>query len=162
LRRLNGPWSDHVLDTALDLVGATSGPRLLLIHGRSDDWLDLENWIRREVDRPVVVMGQEFGGGRTLPEKFEQLAGEVDGAIALATPDDLGGIDASDLPSRARQNVWVEVGWFWGRLGRDRLLLLRKTDVEFPSDLHGIEYYSYRHKPREVADSLRRFVTSLH
>lgn len=48
-------------------------------------------------------MGEKFGKGRTLAEKFESLAGEVDGAIAIATPDDLGGIQTTHEmnPSRA-------------------------------------------------------------
>lgn len=41
------------------------------------------------------------------------------------------------LGPRARENVWVEVGWFWGRLGRRRIFLWLKDDVPLPSDLQG-------------------------
>ena len=102
--------------------------------------------------------------GATLPEKFEQLAGTAMLAIALLTPDDLGSAVANQLsitPStkslRARQNAWLEIGWFWGRLGRDHVMLLVKGDIEIPSDLRGLEYYSYRENVAEVADRIRQF-----
>jgi predicted nucleotide-binding protein len=109
------------------------------------------------------VMLQEFGAGRTLPEKFEELAQSVDAAIALATPDDLGSTvsDPSDQMACARQNVWLEVGWFWGRLRRDRVMVLVKGELEIPSDVLGIEYYRYTSDPREQAESIRAFLNHI-
>ncbi len=72
------------------------------------------------------------------------MAGQADGAIAVATPDDVARI-AGSVPEllRARQNIWIEIGWIWGRLGRNKLILLCKGNIEIPSDLHGMEYYRY-------------------
>jgi predicted nucleotide-binding protein len=105
-------------------------------------------------------MAQEFTAGQTLPEKFEALASEADAAIALATPDDLASIASeTDVKRlRARQNVWVEVGWFWGRLGRNRVLLLVRGNVEIPSDLDGIEYQRYKRSVLESKGVIRRFL----
>jgi predicted nucleotide-binding protein len=52
----------------------------------------------------------------------------------------------------------VEVGWFWGRLGRHRVLLLVRGDVEIPSDLDGIEYHSYQSSVLEAESGIRRFL----
>jgi predicted nucleotide-binding protein len=148
----------------MDLVGVGRPPRLLLIHGRSADWLDLKDWLREEAGlSEVTVMGQVFGSGESLPEKFERLASEVDGAIAVATPDDIGGLAGplQDKSPRTRQNVWLEVGWFWGRLGRGRFMVLSSGSVEIPSDLHGLELYPYVSRPREQADRLRAFIKRL-
>lgn len=41
---------------------------------------------------------------------------------------------------RASQNVIFELGYFAGKLGRGRVSLLRKGNVEIPSDLFGIVY----------------------
>jgi predicted nucleotide-binding protein len=41
---------------------------------------------------------------------------------------------------RARQNVVFEHGLFVGKLGRDRVVALKKGDVEVPSDLDGVLY----------------------
>jgi predicted nucleotide-binding protein len=42
--------------------------------------------------------------------------------------------------SRARQNVIFELGYFRGTLGKGRVCLLRKGEVEMPSDLYGVIY----------------------
>jgi predicted nucleotide-binding protein len=47
---------------------------------------------------------------------------------------------AATQVSRARQNVIFELGYFAGKLGRGRACLLRKGDVEIPSDLYGVIY----------------------
>jgi len=59
--------------------------------------------------------------------------------------------------ARARQNAWLEIGWFWGRLGRDHIMLLVKGDIEIPSDLRGLEYYRYRKNVAELADRIQQF-----
>ncbi|MDH8506261.1 nucleotide-binding protein, partial [Klebsiella pneumoniae] len=41
---------------------------------------------------------------------------------------------------RARQNVLYELGYFAGKLGRGKVLVLRKGDIEIPSDLAGVLY----------------------
>lgn len=159
-RRLNGPWTPEARNIAFDLLGAAGGPSLLIIHGRSKDWLDLKDWLREEAEvRNIAVMAQEYGVGATLPEKFERIGREVTAAIALATTDDVGGLAGeADMEKRARQNVWVEVGFIWGRLGRKRLMLLTQPDLEIPSDLQGLEVFQYRDSPREFADQLRTFI----
>ena len=163
LNILNGPWTSHVLETVIRLLGIDRQPRLLLIHGRSPDRYILTDWLRSSLGlTDLLVMQQEFGSGRSLPEKFESLASQADGAIALATPDDIGGSNDDTRQSmRARQNVWLEVGWMWGRLGRHKVMVLCKNDIEIPSDLHGLEYYRYNSSPLEVTDSVRAFARQL-
>jgi hypothetical protein len=94
---------------------------------------------------------------------MQRKASEVDAAIALGTPDDFGGLNASGdfretTEMRARQNVWLEVGWFWGRLGRGRVLILFRGDVAFPSDLSGIEAYKYSRRPSDRVLEIQGFV----
>jgi predicted nucleotide-binding protein len=73
-------------------------------------------------------------------------------AVALLTPDDIGRASAdADLRPRPRQNTLVEIGWFWGRLGRDRVLLLVKEELELPSDLQEVEFYRFRSRVEEVS-----------
>ena len=57
------------------------------------------------------------------------------------TDDDEGKLKTElDLKSRARQNVVLELGYFIGKLGRDRVLPLHTEGVELPSDIHGLLY----------------------
>ncbi|WP_190242048.1 TIR domain-containing protein [Bradyrhizobium algeriense] len=164
LDALNAPWGPGVLQWAETIAGLRRPATILLIHGRSNDWEKLRSWLSDELKVNVIVMKEQFGDGKTLPEKFEQLAWEADGAIALATPDDFGGLasrSAKGKALRARENVWIEYGWFWGRLGRSRILLLHKGDVRVPSDLNGLEYNSYSKKPTEHSETIRVFIERL-
>jgi hypothetical protein len=158
--RLNNPWTSQLASHVMTVIGANEPSKVLLIHGHAEDRISLQDWLRSQELADPVVMAQEFTAGQTLPEKFEFLAGEADAAIALATPDDLASaVVRMDLKrQRARQNVWVEIGWFWGRLGRNRVLLLVRGDVEIPSDLDGIEYHSYQHSPLELENQIRAFL----
>jgi predicted nucleotide-binding protein len=41
---------------------------------------------------------------------------------------------------RARQNVVFEMGYFIGKLGRNKVALLYENGVELPSDINGLVY----------------------
>ena len=145
------------------LLGINRKPKILIIHGHGFDRYRLTEWLRTALGLTnLLIMQQEFGSGRALPEKFESTAEQADGAIAVATPDDVGGVVGS-LPEqlRARQNIWIEIGWIWGRLGRNKLVLLCKGNIEIPSDLQGMEYYRYSDSPLEVTEDIRAFIRQL-
>ena len=42
------------------------------------------------------------------------------------------------MVDRARQNVLLELGYFLGKLGRDKVCALKKGEVDIPSDFAGI------------------------
>jgi hypothetical protein len=158
--KLANPWAPHLASHVMTVLGANRPSRVLLIHGHAEDRIELQGWLQLQKLADPIVMAQEFTAGQTLPEKFEQLADEADAAIALATPDDVGATVSRSGASRerARQNVWVEVGWFWGRLGRSRVLLLVRGDVEIPSDLDGIEYHSYERSVLDLVPHIQNFL----
>jgi len=49
------------------------------------------------------------------------------------------------LEKRARQNVILEFGYFMGLLGRSRVCCLYMSNVELPSDMHGIAYIPFEY-----------------
>jgi len=137
---------------------------ILIIHGHdSASRLELENFLFRKFPQVAPLsMIVETAGASALPEKFEELAARVSGAVALLTPDDMATtIRTGSSSARARQNVIVEIGWFWGRLGRDRCLLLMRDAVEIPSDLAGVEVHKYSDSPVERSETLRDFIEAL-
>jgi predicted nucleotide-binding protein len=158
--RLSKPWTSRLASQIISVLGANRPSRILLIHGHAKDMTELRKWLKHQKLADPVVMAQKFTAGQTLPEKFERLASAADAAIALATPDDLASTASQrDMKRlRARQNVWVEVGWFWGRLGRNRVILLVRGEVEIPSDLDGIEYRGYKRSALEAKTQIRRFL----
>ena len=137
---------------------------VMMVHGHDRTAvLEVKDFLRARypfVD--PVMMALETLGGATLPEKFERLAAEARGAIAVLTPDDIGAaINASNPQARPRQNVVLEIGWFWGRLGRGRCLLMSRGPLEMPSDLSGVDCLEYIRSPREQFHSLMDFITRL-
>jgi predicted nucleotide-binding protein with TIR-like domain len=158
---LAAPWIDESASRIVSVLDRP--PVVLLIHGHSPDWREVKDWmIAKKLAAPCVML-ESYGEGKTLPEKFEMLADRAEAAIAFVTPDDLGGPVAGEIlrNPRARQNVWIEVGWFWGRLGRRRVLLLVKGDVELPSDLKGIDHATYSDSPLHASEKLRTFLEFL-
>lgn len=161
---LDGTWSPTLNELALDALGVRA-PQLLIVHGRDDNAVMALRKLVTDLGLPVpIVLKIEPDQGQTIPEKFEKLAVTVDAAIALVTPDDIGGLNEGDnsaFQSRARQNVWVEVGWFWGRLGRKRVMLLGKQGIEMPSDLSGLLVNEFETSPAQHEDKICQWVESL-
>jgi predicted nucleotide-binding protein len=134
---------------------------VFIVHGHDHAALyRLKDWLRDVGADPIVLIDRP-SQGMTIIEKFEKHGGKADFAIALLTPDDK---QAADLPPgeryRSRQNVIFEIGWFMARLGRRKVILLHKGEVELPSDVLGVIYYSFRDSVNEVLDSVRSELVS--
>lgn len=88
-------------------------------------------------------------------ESLENQLEQCDFAVAVAHPDDQTTIRGTSWPS-ARDNVIFELGFFMGRLGRQRAILMepRNSGVKLPSDLAGVTTISYRFEPGDDAASL--------
>ena len=86
-------------------------------------------------------MQEQPNEGRTIIEKFEDYS-QVGYAVVLCTPDDIGALasQGDKLRPRPRQNVILELGYFFGRLGRSRVCALLDGDMEMPSDYAGVLY----------------------
>jgi predicted nucleotide-binding protein len=79
-------------------------------------------------------------------EALEREVDQSDFAIAIAQPDDLTE-SRGYLKGSPRDNVIFELGFFMGRLGRHRSLLLepRGEEIKLPSDLSGITTLEYKY-----------------
>jgi predicted nucleotide-binding protein len=88
----------------------------------------------------ATILHMQPNAGKTIIEKFEKHGTAAGFAVIVVTPDDVGGPSASSLKPRARQNVIGEMFWFAGRLGRERVCVLIKDEVEMPSDVAGLGY----------------------
>jgi predicted nucleotide-binding protein len=77
--------------------------------------------------------------------------------IVLMTPDDVGYAKAkgseSALP-RARQNVVLEMGMLIASLGRERVAILKKGEIEIASDAQGVIYISFDRHVKETVPKL--------
>lgn len=116
--------------------------RVFLVHGHHDGLLhEVARYLERLKLEPVILREQP-NSGRTIIEKFVDYA-DVTYAVVLLTPDDRGGKikDAFDQQTpRARQNVILELGYFLGKLSRNRVTALHMGDIEIPSDYSGVAF----------------------
>jgi predicted nucleotide-binding protein len=132
---------DEVLADRADASASEDRSKVFVVHGHDEAALQAMARFLEKIGLEAIVLREQPDQGRTIIEKFEACAREVGFVVVLLTPDDLGGaVSASEQASRARQNVIFELGYFVGSLGRGRVCLLRKGDVEIPSDLFGVIY----------------------
>ncbi len=115
-----------------------------LVHGHDDGMREFVARYLEQLGIKPIILHEQASRGRTVIEKLERHA-NVPFAVVLLTPDDLGGAQAEreHLQSRARQNVVLELGFFVGRLGRERVCALYKGPLELPSDYVGVVYVPF-------------------
>jgi len=117
------------------------GNDVFIVHGRD---AEVKETVARFIERlglKAIILHEIPNIGRTIIEKFEDHS-NVGFAVVLLTPDDLGTSKdkREELKPRTRQNVIFELGYFIGKLGRKRVCVLYKENVEIPSDYEGILY----------------------
>jgi predicted nucleotide-binding protein len=127
--------------TTLRAGRALDGP-IFVVHGHARALLhETVRVLERGTDRDVIVLHEQPNSGRTIIEKFEDHAANASFAVVLLTGDDEGGVRTSaGRHLRGRQNVIFELGFFFGKLGRQRVAVLLEDDVERPSDIDGLVY----------------------
>lgn len=113
---------------------------IFIVHGHDDK---TKSKIARTLEKlglNPIILHEQPNSGQTVIEKFENNS-DVGFAVILLTCDDLGKTKTDSEDSyRARQNVILEMGYFIGTLGRNRVFPLYESGVELPSDLSGIVY----------------------
>ena len=146
------------------------------MHGHDSDakW-ELVRMVEKEFKLEAIILEEQPDMGRTIIEKFENVAELPGYAFVLLTPDDVGGentqgieigapktgnkrlkdLDINFKP-RARQNVILELGYFYARLHRKRVCCLYKEGVELPSDISGVIYKKFTKSIKEMEGDIRR------
>lgn len=113
---------------------------VFIVHGHSNEVkINVARTLEKLGLNPIILH-EQANSGKTIIEKFEEHS-NVGFAIVLLTDDDLGKAKKDEnLNPRARQNVILELGYFIGKLGRNRVCPLYTKGVELPSDLYGLLY----------------------
>ena len=131
--------SSHSPSQENDTLGSN---RVFIVHGRDDGSRETVARFLERLKLEPVILNEEASRGKTIIEKFEHHA-DVGFAVVLLTPDDEGALRGEEggRSPRARQNVIFELGFFIGRLGRERVCALTKGgSMEIPSDYAGVVY----------------------
>jgi predicted nucleotide-binding protein len=114
--------------------GRPNSKRVFVVHGTDDGAKQTVARYLEKIDLEPVILHEQPNKGMTIIEKFETYS-DVAFAVVLLTPDDPG---ATGAPSRPRQNVLLELGYFLGKLGRSGVCALFKEGTDIPSDFQGV------------------------
>lgn len=115
---------------------------VFIVHGQDDATKEKVARFVEKIGLNAIILHEQVSKSMTIIEKFEEYSKKSEFAVVLFTPDDVAyplGKENEKQP-RARQNVILEMGYFIGLLGRDRVCVLYKGDVELPSDILGVVY----------------------
>ncbi|HEQ1857591.1 TPA: nucleotide-binding protein [Providencia alcalifaciens] len=111
--------------------------KVFIVHGHDEGSREKVARFLERIGLEAIILHEQANRGRTVIEKVIEY-GNVGFAVVLLTPDDEGCVKGGMLEPRARQNVLLELGFFIGRLGRDKVCALKKGAVEIPSDFAGV------------------------
>lgn len=141
--------------------------RTFIVHGHDDAAkYELKNYLQNTLRLPEpIILHEQPSLGRTVIEKFEDIAHQVNLVFVLLTPDDFinSPPSSNELKRRARQNVVFEMGYFFGMLQRRRgkVLLLYKGSLELPSDISGIIYVDISNGIEAAGETIRKELSVL-
>lgn len=111
--------------------------KVFIVHGHDDGARETVARFLERIGLEAVILHEQANQGRTIIEKVVANS-DVGFAVVLLTPDDEGCVKGGALEPRARQNVLLELGYFIGRLGRDKVCALKRGTLEIPSDFAGV------------------------
>jgi len=115
--------------------------KIFLVHGQNEGIKEATARFLEKLGLNPIILHEQPNKGRTVIEKFTDYS-DVGFAVVLLTADDIGGLanieKEEDLLPRARQNVILELGYFLGKIGRQRVCALYQEGVEIPSDYSGV------------------------
>ena len=132
---------------------------VFIVHGHDNESkLELARILDIDFGLKSIILHEQPNAGKTLIEKLERHSNSPGYAFVILTPDDVGSEKrkAESLKPRARQNVILELGYFIGKIGRERVCGLLKSDVEIPSDMAGVIYLSFKNSIRECYSDIAR------
>jgi len=97
------------------------GGKVFIGHGRSKLWARVQLFLQEEFKLNTLTYESESRTSETIVNILEGFLEESSFAVLIMTAED----ETSDGGIRARQNVIHEAGLFQGRLGFDRVVILK-------------------------------------
>jgi len=112
---------------------------IFLSHGRSVEWYKVQAYLEKDLGYKTIELAQQPNLGRSVLHKLDEESNRCSIAIIVMTGDDL----FEDGEIRARENVLHEIGFFQGKFGLNKIILLHEEGVNIPSNIHGLAYIPF-------------------
>jgi len=112
---------------------------IFIVHGHDDIRFKLAHWLTKN-KLNCFFLDDKTSQSMTIIQKLEHYSPKADFAIVLMTADDIGkekNYEGGVRP-RARQNVMLELGYFIGKIGRNKVHVIAHENIEIPSDWSGV------------------------
>jgi predicted nucleotide-binding protein len=128
---------------------------VFVVYGHAEKTLEEVETYLNKIGVKTIVLSRIPGAEQSLLQKFFKLSADARFAIVIMSADDYGvsrlqyeaeGVGDKALQFRARQNVILELGFFYGRLGWENVFVVNSPpdkpfpNFETPSDLGGVVF----------------------
>jgi hypothetical protein len=114
-------------------------PRVFIGHGHASDWKRVADFVQHNLGLEVEHYHQISPTGKSVPARLQEMLLTASFAIVVMSAED----KQPNKKMRARQNVVHEVGLFQGKLGFERVIILRKRGCETFTNMSGINEVEY-------------------
>ncbi len=113
--------------------------KVFIGHGRSKLWARLQIYLNEELNLETITFEAESRTSETIINILNEFLDNSSFAILVMTGED----ETVEGKSRARQNVIHEAGLFQGRLGFDKVIILKQSDLEEFTNIAGLQYIPF-------------------
>lgn len=124
---------------------------IAIMHGRSDAWKRVEQWIREAGYTPRILK-KDFKAAMIFDKLRDVIWDEIHCVVVIMSADD----EMAEGSFRARQNVVFEMGYCFGAFdsldedgeytAEDAILFLKEENVELFANIHGLTYIEYNNR----------------
>ena len=109
-------------------------------HGRSNLWNEVVRMLKDDCKLDCInYFEKETHAGKFIGDALREFNRESTFAIIVMTAED----ETSEGELRARQNVIHEIGFFQGKLGFEKVAILKQKQVESFTNIDGLQYIEF-------------------
>lgn len=113
--------------------------QIFIGHGRSKLWARLQIFLKDDLELKTLTFEDESRTSESIINILNEFLDKSSLAILVMTAED----ETAEGKSRARQNVIHEAGLFQGRLGFDKVIILKQEGLEEFSNIADLQYISF-------------------
>lgn len=118
---------------------AKGGGQIFIGHGRSKLWARVQVFLKDDLNLKPLTYEDESRTSESIINILNDFLNKSSFAILIMTAED----ETAEGKTRARQNVIHEAGLFQGRLGFDKVIILKQEGLEEFSNIAGLQYISF-------------------
>ncbi len=113
--------------------------KIFIGHGRSKLWARLQIFLKDDLSLQTLTFEDESRTSESIVNIIGEFLDNSSLAILVMTAED----ETTEGKIRARQNVIHEAGLFQGRLGFDKVIILKQEGIEEFTNIAGLQYIPF-------------------